>query len=107
MVEMMTNVQQHFLFTLLPLLKNFLLILYSELHAAILTVNHKVYAQLGIRKLFVTGAGDDTNSIQIPMLDHTRDSLCGHRSRVRSPELPDVLKSSGSVTGSTQPRENN
>jgi hypothetical protein len=31
----------------------------------------------------------------------------GQRSRVRFPALPDFLRSSGSGTGSTQPREDN
>ena len=45
---------------------------------------------------------------------YIHDRLCGlvvtvqiQRSRVRSPALPDFLSSSGSGTGSTQPREVN
>ena len=44
-------------------------------------------------------------------LEHLGDRLCGlvvreiQRSRVRFPALPDFLSSSGSGTGSTQPRE--
>jgi hypothetical protein len=37
----------------------------------------------------------------------SRDRLCGPEVRVRFPTLPDFLRSSGSGTGSTQPREYN
>ena len=51
---------------------------------------------------------------EIAILGLVIDRLCGQslwlqiqRSRVRSPALPDFLSSSGSGTGSTQPREVN
>jgi hypothetical protein len=78
--------------------------------------------ELGVKTLILTELSEQTlRSSGAKVTDRRSTDGCGdvgstcttvfvatdQRSRVRSPGLPDFLRSSGSGTGSTQPREDN